>query len=111
MQWHVPTLADVLEARLRISPHLRPTPLYSYSTLNDLLGAEVFVKQKHRCRARARSIRATSSRARTAFARNTLAGRPRFFRRRPGSLLPLLRERDPGPGFDAGPGYTEPAPP
>src|SRR6266511_5016735 len=47
MQWHVPTLADVLEARLRISPHLRPTPLYSYSTLNDLLGAEVFVKHEN----------------------------------------------------------------
>ncbi len=47
MEWHVPTLADVLEARLRISPHLRPTPLYSYSTLNDLLGAEVFVKHEN----------------------------------------------------------------
>ncbi|HXL42813.1 MAG TPA: pyridoxal-phosphate dependent enzyme, partial [Gaiellaceae bacterium] len=43
----MPTLADVLEARLRISPHLRPTPLYSYSTLNDLLGAEVFVKHEN----------------------------------------------------------------
>jgi threonine dehydratase len=47
MQWQVPTLADVLDARLRISPHLRPTPLYSYSTLNDLLGAEVFVKHEN----------------------------------------------------------------
>src|SRR5512132_541512 len=47
MQWQVPTLADVLEARLRISPHLRPTPLYSYSALNDLLGAEVFVKHEN----------------------------------------------------------------
>src|SRR6266545_2031184 len=47
MQWQVPTLADVLDARLRISPHLRPTPLYSYSTLNDLLGTEVFVKHEN----------------------------------------------------------------
>src|SRR6266498_3925680 len=47
MQWQVPTLADVLDARLRISPHLRPTPLYSYSALNDLLGAEVFVKHEN----------------------------------------------------------------
>jgi threonine dehydratase len=47
MPWQVPTLADVLDARLRISPHLRPTPLYSYSTLNDLLGAEVFVKHEN----------------------------------------------------------------
>jgi threonine dehydratase len=43
MDWRVPTLADVLEARRRISPHLRPTPLYSYAALNDLLDAEVFV--------------------------------------------------------------------
>jgi threonine dehydratase len=47
MQWHPPTLADVLEARRRISPHLRPTPLYGYATLNELLGAEVFVKHEN----------------------------------------------------------------
>jgi threonine dehydratase len=47
MQWHLPTLADVLEARRRISPHLRPTPLYGYATLNELLGAEVFVKHEN----------------------------------------------------------------
>jgi threonine dehydratase len=47
MQWQVPTLADVLEARLRISPHLRPTPLYSYATLNDLLDADVLVKHEN----------------------------------------------------------------
>jgi len=44
-QW--PTLADVLEARRRISPHLRPTPLYGYAGLNELLGAEVFVKHEN----------------------------------------------------------------
>lgn len=47
MRWHVPTVADVLEARRRISPHLRPTPLYSYPVLDDLLGAEVFVKHEN----------------------------------------------------------------
>jgi threonine dehydratase len=47
MQWEVPTLADVLEARRRIAPHLRPTPLYSYAALNELLGAEVFVKHEN----------------------------------------------------------------
>jgi threonine dehydratase len=47
MDWRVPTLADVLEARRRISPHLRPTPLYSYAPLNDLLDAEVFVKHEN----------------------------------------------------------------
>jgi threonine dehydratase len=47
MTWHVPTLADVLEARLRIAPHLRPTPLYRYAALDDLLGAEVHVKHEN----------------------------------------------------------------
>jgi hypothetical protein len=42
MDWRVPTLADVLEARRCISPHLRPTPLYNYSALNDLLDAEIW---------------------------------------------------------------------
>jgi threonine dehydratase len=47
MQWQVPTLADVLEARLRISPHLRPTPLFVYPALSELLGADVFVKHEN----------------------------------------------------------------
>jgi threonine dehydratase len=47
MEWHLPTLADVLEARGRISAHLRPTPLYGYASLNELLGAEVFVKHEN----------------------------------------------------------------
>jgi threonine dehydratase len=47
MDWHVPTFADVLEARRRISSHLRPTPLYSYAALNELLGAEILVKHEN----------------------------------------------------------------
>jgi threonine dehydratase len=47
MEWQVPTLADVLEARRRISSHLRPTPLYGYATLNKPLDAEVFVKHEN----------------------------------------------------------------
>src|SRR5918997_1910018 len=47
MNWQVPTLADVLEARRRISPHLRPTPLYGYPALDQLLGAEIFVKHEN----------------------------------------------------------------
>jgi threonine dehydratase len=43
----VPTLADVHEARRRIAPHLRPTPLYEYASLNELVGAEVFVKHEN----------------------------------------------------------------
>ncbi len=45
--WPELTLADVLEARRRISVHLRPTPLFGYATLNDLLDAEVFVKHEN----------------------------------------------------------------
>jgi threonine dehydratase len=47
MKWQVPTLADVLEARRRISPHLRPTPLFGYGTLNELLDADVFIKHEN----------------------------------------------------------------
>jgi threonine dehydratase len=43
----VPTLADVLEARRRITPHLRPTPLFRYAALDDLSGAKVFVKHEN----------------------------------------------------------------
>src|SRR5215216_1476565 len=47
MEWHVPTLTDVLEARRRISPYLRPTPLFGYASLNELIGAEVHVKHEN----------------------------------------------------------------
>ncbi len=47
MEWQVPTLAEVLEARRRISPHLRPTPLYGYAGLDQLLGAEALVKHEN----------------------------------------------------------------
>jgi threonine dehydratase len=47
MEWPVPTLADVLEARRHISPHLRPTPLFGYPSLNELLDAEVVVKHEN----------------------------------------------------------------
>jgi threonine dehydratase len=45
--WDVPTLADVLEARRRISPHLRPTPLYGYAGLDELIGTQVLVKHEN----------------------------------------------------------------
>jgi threonine dehydratase len=47
MQWTVPTLDDVLEARRRISPHLRSTPLFGYASLDELIGAQVFVKHEN----------------------------------------------------------------
>jgi threonine dehydratase len=44
VRWQIPTLADVHEARGRIAPHLRPTPLYGYPALDELVGTQVFVK-------------------------------------------------------------------
>jgi threonine dehydratase len=47
MEWQVPTIADVLEARRRISPYLRPTALHTYGRLDELLGTEVSVKHEN----------------------------------------------------------------
>ena len=47
MEWPPITLADVLEAKRRIAPYLRPTPLYPYAGLDELLGAEVWVKHEN----------------------------------------------------------------
>jgi threonine dehydratase len=44
VEWTVPTLADVLEARRRIAAHLRPTPLYRYAGLDELLASEILLK-------------------------------------------------------------------
>jgi threonine dehydratase len=43
----VPDLADVLAARQRITPYLRPTPLYHYPALDMLTGAPVWVKHEN----------------------------------------------------------------
>ncbi len=40
-------MADVLVARRQIAPHLRPTPLYRYAGLDELLGADVFLKHEN----------------------------------------------------------------
>jgi threonine dehydratase len=43
----VPDLADVLAARQRIAPYLRPTPLYRYPVLDATTGAQVWVKHEN----------------------------------------------------------------
>jgi threonine dehydratase len=43
----VPDLADVLAARQRIAPYLRPTPLYRYPALDELTGAQTWVKHEN----------------------------------------------------------------
>ncbi len=42
-----PTFSHVLEARRRIAPHLRPTPLYRYAALDEVVGTTVFVKHEN----------------------------------------------------------------
>ena len=44
---HLVTFQDILYARQTIAPHLRPTPLYAYGGLSDLVGAEVWVKHEN----------------------------------------------------------------
>ena len=43
----VPDLAEVLAARRRIEPYLRPTPLYRYPALDATAGARVWVKHEN----------------------------------------------------------------
>ncbi|RLT34525.1 MAG: threonine/serine dehydratase [Chloroflexi bacterium] len=43
----LPTFADVLAARRVISRYLRPTPLHNYPLLDELVGAEVWVKHEN----------------------------------------------------------------
>src|SRR6185437_6980011 len=43
----MPDLAEVLAARRRIEPYLRPTPLYRYPALDTLTGARVRVKHEN----------------------------------------------------------------
>jgi threonine dehydratase len=42
-----PSMADVLDARRRISKYLARTPMHTYPALNELVGAEVFVKHEN----------------------------------------------------------------
>lgn len=43
----IPTFSDVLKARRQIAPYLRPTPLYPYPALRELVGTEVWVKHEN----------------------------------------------------------------
>jgi threonine dehydratase len=42
-----PVLRDVFEARTRVHPHMRPTPLLRHALLADWLGADVWVKHEN----------------------------------------------------------------
>ena len=41
------SLSDVLDARRRIAPHLKPTALYTYPALSELVGTEVWIKHEN----------------------------------------------------------------
>jgi threonine dehydratase len=43
----MPTLHDIIAARPNVYRHLRPTPLYHYPTLSDLVGTDVWVKHEN----------------------------------------------------------------
>jgi len=47
METRCPTFRDVLSARQRIRPFLKPTPLNRYPALDALIGAEVWVKHEN----------------------------------------------------------------
>jgi threonine dehydratase len=44
---HIPEFRDVLAAQRRIRPYLARTPLHSYPALDELLGAQVYVKHEN----------------------------------------------------------------
>jgi threonine dehydratase len=44
---NIPTFQDVLLAKQRIKPYLQRTPMNSYPAINELIGAEVFIKHEN----------------------------------------------------------------
>jgi threonine dehydratase len=47
MELSAPTFQDVLLAQKRIRPYLARTPLHSYPAINELVGAEVYIKHEN----------------------------------------------------------------
>lgn len=47
MTQRIPTLEDITAARNNVYQHLKPTPLYHYSGLSDLIGANVWIKHEN----------------------------------------------------------------
>ncbi len=43
----IPGFQDVLRARRQIRPYLHRTPMYSYPAINELIGADVFIKHEN----------------------------------------------------------------
>src|SRR5688572_17691547 len=47
MTLQLPTFADVLQARRQIAPYLRPTLLYNYPALSELVDCSLWVKHEN----------------------------------------------------------------
>jgi threonine dehydratase len=47
MDNHTSTIEDILAARVNVYKHLKPTPLYYYPTLSDLVGTDTWVKHEN----------------------------------------------------------------
>jgi len=43
----MPTIKDIIAAQKHVYRHLRPTPLYSYPTLSDLVGTSTWIKHEN----------------------------------------------------------------
>ncbi|NCF69002.1 MAG: pyridoxal-phosphate dependent enzyme [Chloroflexi bacterium] len=43
----MPTLHDIISARPHVNRFLKPTPLYHYATLSELVGAQVWIKHEN----------------------------------------------------------------
>jgi len=43
----IPQLTDVYAARQRIAPYLPPTPTHHYKQIDDLIGAEIYIKHEN----------------------------------------------------------------
>jgi threonine dehydratase len=47
MTQQIPTIKDIISARVNVYSHLSPTPLYSYPTLNNLIGTKTWIKHEN----------------------------------------------------------------
>ena len=43
----MPTIKDIIAAQKHVYRHLRPTPLYNYPTLSDLVGTSTWIKHEN----------------------------------------------------------------
>ena len=47
MTQQIPTIKDIIAARANVYSQLSPTPLYSYPTLNSLIGTKTWIKHEN----------------------------------------------------------------